>query len=400
MPIDGFNIQWRTGAAYLTGDRGTGALGVQIVDPGIPEVIVATENFETDPISGSGTWTLTTSSPHSGARCLRSAVIGVNASTLYTFNIPAPATHIRVWHRVSSELNFDFFNIYKDSVSVPNRLFQLSGTANVWNVSTLNVTGATTVIFEYVKDGTSSVGLDAAFIDDIEWIIPGTAPTQNWAPYQLTPDGMRIRVEDAGAAVILDDVLDELILTNAILDNIELDVDQINTDIDVPLSTRASEATLAAFKAENDSNLDAANAELDAQTVLLTHIDGDLHAANTHLGNIEADIDGMAVVLFTVQQLIAVGVAGTATNGVQISTAGAAAVSILAANGSRKGAIVKNIGVASCRIGVSGVTATTGIAQLAPGDTLTLNMPFCPDEQLFMIREGAVNSTVLVSEQT
>lgn len=92
---------------------------------------------------------------------------------------------------------------------------------------------------------------------------------------------------------------------------------------------------------------------------------------------------------------------GTATNGTQVSTAGAGAVSILAANANRKSALITNITtLATVRIGVSGVTATTGIARLLPGDILVLTMPYCPDEELFMIREGAVDGTVLVSEVT
>lgn len=91
---------------------------------------------------------------------------------------------------------------------------------------------------------------------------------------------------------------------------------------------------------------------------------------------------------------------GTATNGVQVSTAGAAAVSILAANANRKSALITNISVATVRIGVSGVTTTTGIGRLLPGEIMVLTMPYCPDEELFMIREGAVNGTVLVSEVT
>jgi len=71
----------------------------------------------------------------------------------------------------------------------------------------------------------------------------------------------------------------------------------------------------------------------------------------------------------------------------------------LAANTARKSALITNISaLATVRIGVSGVTATTGIGRLLPGDIMVLTMPYCPDEQLFMIREGAVDGTVLVSE--
>lgn len=180
--MDSPNIQWPSGDAYLVGDKGTGAWGVKDVQPFIPDEIVATENFESDPISGSGTWTTTNSSPHTGVRCLRSAVIGNNQTTDYVFNVPLGSTQIRFWHRVSSEQNFDFFRVLVDAVQV----FQLSGTANVWAQATFSVIGATTVTFRYVKDGSSAVGLDAAFIDDIEWIgAPGQAAIQLYEPFHL-----------------------------------------------------------------------------------------------------------------------------------------------------------------------------------------------------------------------
>lgn len=183
------NIQWPRGEDAVMGDRGTMALGIKDVDPGVPEVIVATEDFEVDPISGSGTWTISLITPHSGLRCLRSAVIGVSQSTDYTFNIPPTATHIRFWWRVSSENNADFFRVYKDAIIPGNLLLQASGTTNdVYAQATLDVTGAATVTFRYIKDGSLSGGLDRAIIDDIEWIIPGVPAVLLYEPFHLNED--------------------------------------------------------------------------------------------------------------------------------------------------------------------------------------------------------------------
>jgi hypothetical protein len=60
-------------------------------------------------------------------------------------------------------------------------------------------------------------------------------------------------------------------LINASLDAIEASVANIDTDFDVALSSRATESTLAAFKTENDSNLDLVNSSLDALESVLTH---------------------------------------------------------------------------------------------------------------------------------
>lgn len=80
----------------------------------------------------------------------------------------------------------------------------------------------------------------------------------------------------------------------------------------------------------------------------------------------------------------------TLNNGAETSVTGTAA-SILAADTTRKAAIVQNVGSANIRVGASGVTATTGV-RLAPGDTLTLG---AVTSAIFAIREGSTSSTAL-----
>ena len=205
--MDSPDIQWPSGNAYLVGDRGTEALGVKDIAPAIPEVIVSTLNFETDPIPGVGggnlPWLTTTSSPHTGSRCFRSGAIANNQQSLWTFTVPATAIVLRLWWRVSSESGFDFLEIYKDSVSVPNRILQQSGTGNVWTQATLNIAGATSIIIRYVKDGSSSAGLDTVFVDDFEWIsVLGVAAVQNYEPLHLdTQNRLKVTMLDTPVAV-------------------------------------------------------------------------------------------------------------------------------------------------------------------------------------------------------
>lgn len=87
----------------------------------------------------------------------------------------------------------------------------------------------------------------------------------------------------------------------------------------------------------------------------------------------------------------------TFANGTQVAVA-AAAASILAANANRKVAHVQNIGAQPIRVGLTGVTASTGIVRLEAGDMVHLNST----QQLFAIRDTAAvaDSTVLVSEST
>lgn len=76
---------------------------------------------------------------------------------------------------------------------------------------------------------------------------------------------------------------------------------------------------------------------------------------------------------------------------------GAAAVPVLPANPVRKAAVVQNIGLANIRIGVAGVTSSSGL-RLMPGEAFEVNMPFCIPDALFAIREGATDSMVAVIE--
>jgi hypothetical protein len=242
MTINGQNIQWPSGSPYIVADRGTLAIGVKEVVQPIPDTIVAAENFETSPITGSGTWFLDTTLPHTGLRYLRSAIIGNNASTIYTFPVPATSTVLRFWYRISSELNFDFLKVYKNSILPANVLFSTSGTANVWTQLSLSLVGVTSVIFEYSKDSSSSAGLDLAAIDDLEWIIPGVAAVTNYEPLHLdASNNLKITVGNFPAVAHLNCATDSVTICSGV------------TPIDVivsnfPATVALDAATLAALE--------------------------------------------------------------------------------------------------------------------------------------------------------
>lgn len=254
MPIDAPNYQWATGVSYIVGDRGTMAVGVKDVSPFVADTLTGSENFETDPISGSGTWTLTGTTPRSGLRCLRSAVIGNSSTTDYTFTVPVGTNFIKFWHRVSSELNFDIFQVYKNVVGVPaNLLFSLSGTANIWQQQQITITGVTSIIFRYLKDSSSAVGLDAAFIDDIEWISTlGAAAVQQYEPLHLDPNN-RLKVSLLGETIAITG------LQNTPKLNCATDSVEICNDAGSPISVMGTVAldagTLAALETINIGNI-------------------------------------------------------------------------------------------------------------------------------------------------
>lgn len=87
----------------------------------------------------------------------------------------------------------------------------------------------------------------------------------------------------------------------------------------------------------------------------------------------------------------------TLNNGAETAVTGAAA-QYLAANPNRVAAIIQNTGSSNIRIGVTGVTATTGL-RVIPNQTVTLEMPYCSVQALFAISEGT-DSTVFAQEIT
>lgn len=89
---------------------------------------------------------------------------------------------------------------------------------------------------------------------------------------------------------------------------------------------------------------------------------------------------------------------GTLANGAETAVSDTA-VSILAANPSRKTAIVQNTGLGVIRVGVAGVTATTGL-RLDPGDIATYETLTIVTQQLWAIRDGAFDSIAYAQEIT
>lgn len=85
---------------------------------------------------------------------------------------------------------------------------------------------------------------------------------------------------------------------------------------------------------------------------------------------------------------------GTFNNGAETAVTGSA-TSILASNSSRKHAIIQNTGLANIRVGISGVTATTGM-RLIPGAITSLPVT----SAIFAIREGSTSSIALAQEIT
>ncbi|MGW2220489.1 hypothetical protein ACWCSD_36365 [Nonomuraea sp. NPDC001684] len=120
-----------------------------------------------------GDWELTTELAKNGAGCLRSKRIGDGGTTEAQVTVPAGATKVRFWYRVSSEATYDLFWFFNNSTT---ESLKLSGEVG-WTLSSdYNVTPGTMLTFRYTKDGSNGPNLDAAFIDDLTFVFPDSRP--------------------------------------------------------------------------------------------------------------------------------------------------------------------------------------------------------------------------------
>ncbi|SDI40694.1 hypothetical protein SAMN05421505_14916 [Sinosporangium album] len=115
-----------------------------------------------------GTWARSTVTPRAGSWCFKSGTIDHGATTDATITVPAGATTMRFWYRVSSESGFDFFRVLVGASTV----LETSGTVAWTQSAEINVVGASQVTFRYTKDSSQVAGEDAAYIDDLSFTAP------------------------------------------------------------------------------------------------------------------------------------------------------------------------------------------------------------------------------------
>jgi len=83
-------------------------------------------------------------------------------------------------------------------------------------------------------------------------------------------------------------------------------------------------------------------------------------------------------------------------NGTETVT-GAVAVPVLAANHRRKTGIIQNVGSINVRVGVKGVTPTTGV-RLVPDGVMILDEPFVSKQEIWAVSESAGAGLVFTTE--
>lgn len=366
--MDSPNYQFATGTEYKDGDGGTGAWAIKPGPDAIPEVpavpgdAVRSENFDgtlwTEISFGSGDWFATSAQSHSAPMSYTNKDIDNSETSEFIIYNDYFQEQISFWLRTETETNFDFFRLFIDGSEV----YTQSG-VNDWYRVVVPTGFGYEFKFQYTKDSSSSLGDDSCWVDDIVFgtadtpAIPGVpARPFVYTPLKMTDDGERLKVDAGVVVVTLDEPIDVNVLS---IPEVEIKNDSGNP---IPVS-----GTVTITDGSGPVTVDGTVAVTQSTSPWV--VSGTVTATNS---------------------------GGTLANGAETAV-GAAAVQVLAANASRKKLIVQNTGIGDVRIGVSGVTATTGVKLIRNG-SLLLDMPDCPTQAIFAIRDGAVSSTVLAQE--
>lgn len=143
----------------------------------------------TGPNTGNAPWIVQTNVVRSGRFAARSGIITHNQRSSLILTNRFRTGVGTFWYKVSSEAGYDVLEFFIDGAPVP--LLRVSGEID-WTVFSFPITNGIHVLeWRYSKDAAVSVGLDAAFIDNLDlplWPVPDqTAPAR--LRLSLTSDG-------------------------------------------------------------------------------------------------------------------------------------------------------------------------------------------------------------------
>lgn len=141
---------------------------------------------------GDAPWARSTAQAHTGSWSLRSGTITDEEYSSALVDVPAGATTLRFWYRVSSEEGFDSFDVWADT----NLVLTDSGETGWVQSPVIDVSGVSVIEFSYFKDSSVTEGDDAVWIDDITFQMSGTG----WG---TADSGQTWVVEDLAATATL-----------------------------------------------------------------------------------------------------------------------------------------------------------------------------------------------------
>jgi hypothetical protein len=138
------------------------------------DAILTFEGFETGDFSrfdwasfGDSAWSINSENCNSGIHNAKAGLINDNEASTLSVTVDCISGQVSFYYKVSSEQNYDYLRFYIDS-TLQN---EWSGNEDWTKVSSQVEAGRRTFEWTYSKDGSSSDGLDTAWIDDIEFPI-------------------------------------------------------------------------------------------------------------------------------------------------------------------------------------------------------------------------------------
>lgn len=215
--------------------------------------IVAEENFEDTSYNltfgATNDWIRTNAQAQTGSWSWTNPVITHSQQTDSIIIVPEGATSIKFWYMVSSEASWDFFRFFIDGV----QQFQAAGTV-AWTQVTYDVTQGQLLTFRYFKDGSQSVGADAAFVDNITFegfVGPPPIPQSGSDPLNITVVDVSTLITAIEQITYPSAVLTQTNITGAVTD---IDEDPASPDANWMLGSGA--ITLRLAFPSPDSNLE------------------------------------------------------------------------------------------------------------------------------------------------
>lgn len=117
---------------------------------------------------GDAPWFAQSTVTHDGVDTARSGAITDNQESWLQTTVTGPGT-VDFWWKVSSEQNYDFLEFYIDGELQTGRI---SGEVNWTHMAYTIASGSHTLRWRYVKDYSTSLGVDAAWLDQVQFTPP------------------------------------------------------------------------------------------------------------------------------------------------------------------------------------------------------------------------------------
>ena len=187
-------------------------LSISVTESAVKDAIgiITFEDFEDSTLDftyGSlNEWIRTNTVSHSGTWSWTNPDIADSSQADSIIVVPEGANRVKFWYKTDSEASWDYFRFFIDGV----QQFQLAGPNTAWSQADYTVTPGQLLTFRFMKDGSQSVGADAAYVDEVTFEgVVGPPPS-----FFTGSDPANISVVESATAL---KALEELLYPDAIL---------------------------------------------------------------------------------------------------------------------------------------------------------------------------------------